>query len=155
MNCNSIQITLISKFLHKRMLHWDNSTHFHQSVENFLEFHNGADWGIDIIESFHLCRYFSSSPPQLSPEGREEDADAIIGVIRAAKLFVHVAVMDFAPAFLYKRHEVIWVKLADFGNPSLKQYSRVSLREMSWKSRSYSISVLAEYNQRAYPRRHR
>lgn len=45
--------------------------------------------------------YFSSSPPPLSPEGREEDIDAILDVIKYAKKFVHVAVMDFVPAFLY------------------------------------------------------
>merc|ERR1711962_892208 len=47
--------------------------------------------------------YLSSSPPPLSPEGREEDIDAILNVIRGAKRFVHIAVMDFVPMFLYGR----------------------------------------------------
>jgi len=45
--------------------------------------------------------YFSSSPPALSPEGREQDINAILNVIRDAKRFIHVAVMDFVPVFLY------------------------------------------------------
>ncbi len=49
----------------------------------------------------YLFRYLSSSPPPLSPEGREQDIDAILNVIRGAKRFVHIAVMDFVPMFLY------------------------------------------------------
>ena len=52
---------------------------------------------------FFSCRYFSSSPPPLSPEGREEDINAILNVIRDAKRFIHIAVMDFVPMFIYTR----------------------------------------------------
>ena len=58
------------------------------------------------INLFYLFRYLSSSPPPLSPEGREEDIDAILKVIRGAKRFVHIAVMDFVPMFLYDRRRV-------------------------------------------------
>ena len=57
------------------------------------------------LKSIITYRYFSSSPPPLSPEGREEDIDAILSVIRDAKRFVHIAVMDFVPAFLYTEHK--------------------------------------------------
>jgi len=50
--------------------------------------------------------YFSSSPPALSPEGREQDINAILNVIRDAKRFIHVAVMDFVPMFLYGKAKV-------------------------------------------------
>ena len=44
---------------------------------------------------------FQSSPPQLCPEGRTIDIDAILDVIRSAKEFVYVAVMDYFPSTLY------------------------------------------------------
>lgn len=57
--------------------------------------------------------YFSSSPPQLSPEGREEDIKAILRVIKDASRFIHIAVMDFVPAFLYTRNGQYWPVIND------------------------------------------
>jgi hypothetical protein len=48
-----------------------------------------------------LAAYLSSSPPSFCPAGREEDANAIIGIIDAAERFVRVAVMDYFPATIY------------------------------------------------------
>jgi phospholipase D3/4 len=48
-----------------------------------------------------LSAYMSSSPPSFCPAGREEDANAIIGIIDAAERFVRVAVMDYFPATIY------------------------------------------------------
>ena len=57
---------------------------------------------------FFSCRYFSSSPPPLSPEGREDDINAILNVIRGAKRFIHIAVMDFVPMFIYTRPKKVF-----------------------------------------------
>lgn len=37
----------------------------------------------------------------LSPNGREIDIEAIIRIIDNAEKFIHVAVMDYSPTFLY------------------------------------------------------
>lgn len=37
----------------------------------------------------------------MSPQGREQDIDAIVKVINKAEKFVHISVMDFIPMSLY------------------------------------------------------
>ena len=55
-----------------------------------------------------LAAYLASSPPPFCPLGREEDADAIVKVIDAAEVFVHVAVMDYFPAVIYGTKSKFW-----------------------------------------------
>lgn len=45
--------------------------------------------------------YLTSSPPKLSPPGREDDLAAILRVINSATKFVYVSVMDYFPTTLY------------------------------------------------------
>lgn len=55
----------------------------------------------DPILIFTIFLLFQSSPPQMSPQGREQDIDAIVKVIDKAEKFVHISVMDFIPMSLY------------------------------------------------------
>lgn len=43
------------------------------------------------------------APPSFCADGREGDANAIVTTIRNAKRFVHVAVMDYAPATVFSK----------------------------------------------------
>ena len=45
--------------------------------------------------------YFSSSPPQFCPLNRTVDIDAIVHVIKTAKKFINIAIMDYLPAVIY------------------------------------------------------
>lgn len=47
--------------------------------------------------------YLSSSPPPLSPNGREQDIDAIVKTILDAEKFVYVSVMDYIPLLVYTK----------------------------------------------------
>ncbi|XP_048259927.1 5'-3' exonuclease PLD3-like isoform X1 [Haliotis rufescens] len=57
--------------------------------------------------------YMSSSPPQFCPEGRTVDIEAIIAVIRAARRFVYVAVMDYLPMIAYSTPRKFWPIIDD------------------------------------------
>lgn len=48
--------------------------------------------------------FFQSSPPLFNPKNRENDLDAIVGIIAKANASVCVAVMDYMPATLYGRN---------------------------------------------------
>jgi len=52
--------------------------------------------------------YLSSSPPQFCPQGREIDIDAISHVISSAEKFIHIAVMDYSPSFLFAKNHQFW-----------------------------------------------
>ncbi|KAK3702797.1 hypothetical protein RRG08_042780, partial [Elysia crispata] len=52
--------------------------------------------------------YISSSPPPLCTTGRSQDIDAIINVIRSAKKFIYISVMDYLPQILYTEPIVYW-----------------------------------------------
>ena len=47
----------------------------------------------------------------LSPNGREIDIEAIIRIIDNAEKFIHVAVMDYSPTFLYGNKHQFWPNL--------------------------------------------
>ena len=58
-----------------------------------------------ILSRFHdneylrfITKFFIKN---LSPNGREIDIEAIIRIIDNAEKFIHVAVMDYSPTFLY------------------------------------------------------
>ena len=55
--------------------------------------------------------YLSSSPPQFCPNGREIDIDAIEYVINDATEFIHIAVMDYSPTFLYTKDKEFWPRI--------------------------------------------
>lgn len=48
------------------------------------------------LNSESLSAYFTSSPPQFVPNGREHDGDSIARVIDEATKFVYISVMDYA-----------------------------------------------------------
>lgn len=55
--------------------------------------------------------FLSSSPQPFNPKHRENDLDAIVGIIAKAKSSVCVAVMDFIPATLYMENKRYWPDL--------------------------------------------
>ena len=57
--------------------------------------------------------YFSVSPPEFLTAGRTGDIDAILDVISKAKEYVHIAVMDFVPGFLYTSYFQYWPIIND------------------------------------------
>ncbi|XP_063703810.1 5'-3' exonuclease PLD3-like isoform X2 [Culicoides brevitarsis] len=57
--------------------------------------------------------YLSSSPPQMSPMGREQDIDAIVKTILDAEKFVYVSVMDYIPMMLYTKELKFWPVIDD------------------------------------------
>ncbi|CAL4172939.1 unnamed protein product, partial [Meganyctiphanes norvegica] len=57
--------------------------------------------------------YLSSSPPPFCPEGRNNDVDAIVDVIRKAQKFVYIAVMDYFPRLLYTKQKKFWPVIDD------------------------------------------
>ncbi|GAB1601425.1 phospholipase D3-like [Argonauta hians] len=52
--------------------------------------------------------YLSSSPPPFCARGRTGDIEAILDVIHSAKKFIHIAVMDYAPAILFSYPKRYW-----------------------------------------------
>ncbi|GFR65188.1 phospholipase D3 [Elysia marginata] len=52
--------------------------------------------------------YISSSPPPFCPSGRSNDIDAIVNVIRSAKKFIYISVMDYLPQIVYTEPRVYW-----------------------------------------------
>ncbi|KAI8726661.1 phospholipase D3 [Biomphalaria glabrata] len=57
--------------------------------------------------------YLSSSPPPFCADGRSGDIDAILSVIRAAKEFVYISVMDYLPLIVYSMPQVYWPVIDD------------------------------------------
>lgn len=57
--------------------------------------------------------YLTSSPPKLSPPGREDDLAAILRVINSATKFVYVSVMDYFPTTLYTQQRTYWPVIDD------------------------------------------
>lgn len=52
--------------------------------------------------------YFSASPPALCPRGRTRDLDAVLAVMRAARRFLYVSVMDYFPTTRFSRPARYW-----------------------------------------------
>ncbi|CAI9730716.1 5' [Octopus vulgaris] len=78
---------------------WPNSysTHFNKTNPLNVNF-NGTNYNT----------YLSSSPPPFCANGRTGDIDAILDVIHSAKKFIHIAVMDYAPALIYAYPKKFW-----------------------------------------------
>ncbi|XP_059618534.1 5'-3' exonuclease PLD3-like isoform X2 [Phlebotomus argentipes] len=55
--------------------------------------------------------FFSSSPPPMSPSGREQDVDAIVKIIAHAEKFIHIAVMDYFPLTIYTPKIQFWPQI--------------------------------------------
>ncbi|GFO27503.1 phospholipase d3 [Plakobranchus ocellatus] len=57
--------------------------------------------------------FISSSPPAFSPMGRTGDIDAIVHVIRSAKEFIYISVMDYLPQIIYSHPQDYWPVIDD------------------------------------------
>ncbi|XP_078097768.1 5'-3' exonuclease PLD3 [Mustelus asterias] len=55
--------------------------------------------------------YFSSSPPQLCPDGRTDDLSAILSIIDDADEFVYVAVMNYIPVTVFSYPQRYWPEI--------------------------------------------
>jgi len=91
--------------------------------------------------------YLSSSPPSLSPVGREQDVNAIVKVIRDARLFIHIAVMDYVPAFLYRGHEY-WPIISDeLKSAAIDRRVQIKLLMSNWThTRPDIVSFLQSFS---------
>uniref|UniRef100_A0A914PGY1 PLD phosphodiesterase domain-containing protein n=1 Tax=Panagrolaimus davidi TaxID=227884 RepID=A0A914PGY1_9BILA len=78
--------------------------------------------------------FFSVSPPQFRPIGRDNDIDALIKVIDNSKDFVYVAVMDYAPTTLYgKPNNKYWPFIDDaFRRAAFERKVHVRLLMSRW-----------------------
>lgn len=57
---------------------------------------------IKIYAIWYLFIFIQSSPRQFNAKGREEDSDAIVAIMDDAHEFVHISVMDYMPATIYR-----------------------------------------------------
>ena len=55
----------------------------------------------DIDKGAPMNMYWSFSPPQFCAPGRPSDIQAITDIMKKAKKFIYIAVMDYAPAIIY------------------------------------------------------
>ncbi|VDK47578.1 unnamed protein product [Gongylonema pulchrum] len=93
----------------------------------------------------NIATFISSSPRQLNAKGREEDGDAIVAVMDDARDFVHISVMDYLPATLYRApsNNSYWSKLDDAIRATAYRGVNVRLLISDWKySRPEMISFL-------------
>lgn len=56
----------------------------------------------NIFVAGHPLIFVQSSPRQFNAKGREEDSDAIVAAMDDADEFVHISVMDYMPATVYR-----------------------------------------------------
>jgi len=57
--------------------------------------------------------YWSTSPPQFCPPDRTSDIEAILDLIKKAKKFVYIAVMDYLAAIIYTKPSKYWNVIDD------------------------------------------
>ena len=99
LNCPTLASDMSKIFEVYWMLGGQNKTipdEFPSELETSINKHSPL-----IIDDFSV--FLSSSPPPFCPKGREIDVKALLDVIDQAEQFVYVAVMDYAPAFLYSQ----------------------------------------------------
>ncbi|XP_045677980.1 5'-3' exonuclease PLD4 isoform X2 [Phyllostomus hastatus] len=65
------------------------------------------------FDGVHTTAYFSASPPALCPHGRTRDLDALLAVMRGARRFLYVSVMDYFPTTRFTRPARYWPVLDD------------------------------------------
>ncbi|KAK0047603.1 phospholipase D3 [Biomphalaria pfeifferi] len=57
--------------------------------------------------------YLSSSPKAFCPDGRTNDIDALVNVIRNAREFIYISVMDYLPIYMYTTPRRFWPVIDD------------------------------------------
>ena len=107
-----------------------------------------------MLISFNQLQYkvfISSSPKSFCPNGRTNDIDAILSIIKSATKFIDIAVMDYFPQFLYSNGHHFWPLIDD----ALREAAierRVSVRLMAshWNHTRHSmytfLNSLAVFN---------
>ncbi|CAI9730715.1 5' [Octopus vulgaris] len=84
--------------------------------------------------------YLSISPPAFCANGRTGDIDAILDVINSAKKFIHIAVMDYAPALEFQHPPVFWPIIdRALRNVSFTKGIEVFLLGSHWKHNKASM----------------
>ncbi|XP_052827411.1 5'-3' exonuclease PLD3 [Octopus bimaculoides] len=84
--------------------------------------------------------YLSSSPPPFCANGRTGDIDAILDVIYSAKKFIHIAVMDYAPALIYSYPKKYWPVIDNaLRNVSFNKGVEVFMMCSLWKHTKPSV----------------
>ncbi|VDK75665.1 unnamed protein product [Onchocerca ochengi] len=87
--------------------------------------------------------FISSSPRRFSAKGREDDGDAIVAVMDNAHEFVHISVMDYMPATLYKtNNNTYWPKLDNAIRAAAYRGVNVRLLVSHWK---YSLLGMVHF----------
>ncbi|RWS26949.1 phospholipase D3-like protein, partial [Leptotrombidium deliense] len=78
--------------------------------------------------------YISSSPKQLNPNGRTNDIDALLDVINSAQKFIYIAVMDYAPEFIYIDPHRYWPPIDDaLKTAAIERNVSVRLLPSTWQ----------------------
>ncbi|VDM50343.1 unnamed protein product [Toxocara canis] len=78
--------------------------------------------------------YLTSAPPEFCPAGREHEIDAILRVIRTARQFIHISVMDYIPALLYSENNHYWPVIDDELRAAAYNHIHVKLMMSRWKN---------------------
>lgn len=77
--------------------------------------------------------FIASSPKPFNPNGRTNDIDALLHVINGAKKFINIAVMDYMPAFVYKKPQSYWPVIDDaLRRAAFERGVRVRLLGSKW-----------------------
>ncbi|KAM3716872.1 putative phospholipase D F09G2.8 [Dirofilaria immitis] len=78
--------------------------------------------------------FISSSPRLFNAKGREDDGDAIVAAMDNAHEFVHISVMDYVPATLYRtNNNIYWPKLDNAIRATAYRGVNVRLLVSHWK----------------------
>uniref|UniRef100_A0A1A9W471 PLD phosphodiesterase domain-containing protein n=1 Tax=Glossina brevipalpis TaxID=37001 RepID=A0A1A9W471_9MUSC len=116
------------------------------------EYSTKFNFGNPIIlsnNSTNLHAVISSSPPQLSSEGRVNDLDSILKTINEAKHFVYVAVMDYYPLIMYDGNMRYWPLIDDALRKAAIENKVIIKLLISWwrysrKSEDYFLKSLTD-----------
>ncbi|KAL7646357.1 UNVERIFIED_CONTAM: hypothetical protein RMT77_003267 [Armadillidium vulgare] len=77
--------------------------------------------------------FLSSSPLPFNPNGRTNDIDTVLSIISHADKFVHIAVMDYFPRFLYAEKTTFWPIIDDeLRRAALNKRVKVKLLASHW-----------------------
>ncbi|VDK78049.1 unnamed protein product [Litomosoides sigmodontis] len=106
---------------------------------------------LELLGAKDTSAFISSSPRQFNAKGREEDSDAIVAVMDDADEFVHISVMDYIPATVYRTsNNVYWPKLDNAIRATAYRGINVRLLVSHWRySRPqviYFLKSLLEIN---------
>ncbi|CAG9529778.1 unnamed protein product, partial [Cercopithifilaria johnstoni] len=88
-----------------------------------------------LLSAKDTSTFISSSPRQFNAKGREEDGDAIVAMMDDAHEFVHISVMDYMPATIYRTtsNNVYWPKLDNAIRATAYRGINVRLLVSHWK----------------------